>query len=90
MNFNAFANPYNPGFKKYMLQLIGGENYKLNERAIEDCAKSLTTEEDYLRVGALMRTVWEQGFNYAVQQNVENLEKMGIKATITYREEKSG
>lgn len=89
MNFAQYANPYNPGFKKYLLELIGNDFYILNERSIDEFAKMVTSEDEYKRFGALIQTVWESGFHRAIEQNLENYKKMGLKANIVY-EEKSG
>jgi hypothetical protein len=90
MNFSQFGNPYNTGFKRYILALIGENDYSINERSIDELAKIISSEDEYKRFGVLMQTAWESGFRRAVDQNLDNLKKLGIKANIVYKEEKSG
>lgn len=87
MSFNwaNLVNPYAPHFKKHILQLVKDQKYAEHEESISKLASLITDEKSYREFGNFISALWESGFLHAVEENVEALKKLGLKATISDR-----
>lgn len=87
MSFNwaNLVNPYAPHLKKHVLQLLKDQKYAEHEETINKLVSLVTDEKSYQEFGNLLSTFWEAGFLHAVEENVEALKKLGLKATISDR-----
>lgn len=78
---DALQNPKGWGIRRAMSVFLK-DKYNKNEEILERISSSIVTEKDAQQFNALITDVYELGFMSAVDQHREQLEKMGIKATI--------
>lgn len=83
IDWAKLINPYSPAFQKFTLELIKEEKYSLNQEAIEKISNLVTDKKSYELMAKLFVHIWESGFFKSVEEQKEQLKKMGIKITVS-------
>lgn len=74
-------NLHSSAIKKYLFEILR-DRYVKNEKFIDRLASTITTNEDYESLGALVADVFETGFMKAVNEYKDQLAKVGLKVNI--------
>lgn len=82
------SNPKANYVQKSMFELLK-ERYTKHEDIIERVAVSLLTDKDIQHFLQLQLELYEIGYLRAVEDHREQLEKMGIKASVVHPDQKS-
>lgn len=85
---NYLSNPRSHYIQKSMFQLLQ-ERYVKHQDIVERVGVSLLTEKDMQAFLQMQIEIFEIGYLKAVADYKEQLEKMGIKATVVHPDQKS-
>jgi hypothetical protein len=79
---NFMKNPQSILIKKYLYEFLK-DKYMENEKVIDRLSEQLSYKEDADNFLKLANDLFTSGFNLAIEQQKEELSKIGIKLNIT-------
>lgn len=84
--WSTLQNPRTYILKKYIYELIQGK-YVSYEDLLDRLSVYLVTDKDMTDFVGLLNEIYTLGFQHAIQQQKDQLDKLGIKVNIVQKED---
>jgi hypothetical protein len=87
---NYVSNPIGHAVRKFVYEILGAERYSPHEQIIEQLTRSIFNDSDYENFGKLVAEIYEAGFMRAVDEQKEELTRLGLKVTLKTTQKTEG
>lgn len=86
----AMTNPKGAMIRNYMLQILGQERFLKHQAFIDRLSATLPTTSDIKELGEICVSLYESGYQTAINDCKEKFEKLGYNVSINRKQIEAG